>query len=234
MTRVDKFNDEYNEEEKTISQEEVVLSRVNKHQKMYDELYMNNSIVDINNVLSYEENEGKEEVKEEEPTQKEVYEEKSYSVNDYLNKAHEKVSPDNAKRDINNQEFKEQEDEIRKLIDSINEKDENEDFFKDLKGDNEDTMIGAKFKTDEFNDSIYENLKMEKLLDGNTILDHALSDNTVLNLEKEENNKLDHTFEEILKSDNRIRNKSKKLPIVIFSITLFILIVVIAIILIFR
>ena len=234
MTRVDKFNDEYNEEEKTISQEEVVLSRVNKHQKMYDELYMNNSIVDINNVLSYEENERKEEVKEEEPTQKEVYEEKSYSVNDYLNKAHEKVSPDNAKRDINNQEFKEQEDEIRKLIDSINEKDENEDFFKDLKGDNEDTMIGAKFKTDEFNDSIYENLKMEKLLDGNTILDHALSDNTVLNLEKEENNKLDHTFEEILKSDNRIRNKSKKLPIVIFSITLFILIVVIAIILIFR
>ena len=234
MTRVDKFNDEYNEEEKTISQEEVVLSRVNKHQKMYDELYMNNSIVDINNVLSYEENEGKEEVKEEEPTQKEVYEEKSYSVNDYLNKAHEKVSPDNAKRDINNQEFKEQEDEIRKLIDSINEKDENEDFFKDLKGDNEDTMIGAKFKTDEFNDSIYENLKMEKLLDGNTILDHALSDNTVLNLEKEENNELDHTFEEILKSDNRIRNKSKKLPIVIFSITLFILIVVIAIILIFR
>lgn len=234
MTRVDKFNDEYNEEEKTISQEEVVLSRVNKHQKMYDELYMNNSIVDINNVLSYEENEGKEEVKEEEPTQKEVYEEKSYSVNDYLNKAHEKVSPDNAKRDINNQEFKEQEDEIRKLIDSINEKDENEDFFKDLKGDNEDTMIGAKFKTDEFNDSIYENLKMEKLLDGNTILDHALSDNTVLNLEKEENNKLDHTFEEILKSDNRIRNKSKKLPIVIFSITLFILIVVIVIILIFR
>ena len=234
MTRVDKFNDEYNEEEKTISQEEVVLSRVNKNQKMYDELYMNNSIVDINNVLSYEENEGKEEVKEEEPTQKEVYEEKSYSVNDYLNKAHEKVSPDNAKRDINNQEFKEQEDEIRKLIDSINEKDENEDFFKDLKGDNEDTMIGAKFKTDEFNDSIYENLKMEKLLDGNTILDHALSDNTVLNLEKEENNKLDHTFEEILKSDNRIRNKSKKLPIVIFSITLFILIVVIVIILIFR
>lgn len=234
MTRVDKFNDEYNEEEKTISQEEVVLSRVNKHQKMYDELYMNNSIVDINNVLSYEKNEGKEEVKEEEPTQKEVYEEKSYSVNDYLNKAHEKVSPDNAKRDINNQEFKEQEDEIRKLIDSINEKDENEDFFKDLKGDNEDTMIGAKFKTDEFNDSIYENLKMEKLLDGNTILDHALSDNTVLNLEKEEDNKLDHTFEEILKSDNRIRNKSKKLPIVIFSITLFILIVVIVIILIFR
>lgn len=234
MTRVDKYYDEYADNDEVKPKEEVVLSRVSKHQQMYDELYMNNSIVDINNILSNEEKETEDkEEKEEEPTTI-VYEEKSYSVNDYLNKAHEKNAPDNAKRDINNMEFKEAEDEIRKLIDSINEKEESEDFFKDLKGDNEDTLIGAKFKTDEFNDSIYESLKMEKQLDGNTILEHALSDNTVLNLEKEEDKKLDHTFEEILRSDNRLRNKSKKVPIVIFSLTLFILIVVVAIILLFR
>ena len=232
MMRVDKFNDEYDENEKKVPKEEPILSRVNKHQNMYDELYINNSIVDINNILPSEKEEETNDNIEEEVYNEESYEEKSYSVNDYLTKAHERSTPDNARRDINNTEFKEQEDEIRKLIDSINGKEE-DDFFKDLKGDNEDTLIGAKFKTDEFNDSIYESLKKENM-DNNTMLDHILSDNTVLNLEKEKENKLDHTFEEILKSDNKLRKKSKTLPIVIFCVTLFILIVVVVIILLFR
>ena len=225
MTRIDRYNDEYQDEDGIVKGKENILSRVLKHQNMYDEIYMNNTVVDINNVLS---DENVDEEKEEfDDTSKEifVYEEKSYSVNDYLEKAHENASPDNAKRNINNNEFKEQEDEIRKLIDSINEKGEDEDFFKDLKGENEDTMIGAKFKTDEFNKSIYEALKAE-----NTVLDHVLGDDTVTNLEKEEENKLDHTFEEILKNDIKIRKKRKQVPIIIFSITLFILIVVILII----
>ena len=233
MTRVDRYNTDYEDNETPL--EEVALSRVKKHQDMYDEVYMNKSYVDVNKINLDNDSEENTKIEEENPTNNEIlYEEKSYSINDYLSKAHEKISPDDAKRDINNTEFKEQEDEIRRLIDSINEKEESEDFFKDLKGDNEDTMIGAKFKTDEFNDSIYETLKMEKLIEGNTILDHALGDDTVLNLEKEEDNKLDHTFEEILKSDNLSREKSKKLPIIIFSITLFILIVVIVVILVFH
>ena len=232
MMRVDKFNDEYDENEKKVPEEEPILSRVNKHQDMYDELYINNSLVDINNILPTED-EQIDEKKEVEEFVHESYEEKSYNVNDYLNKAHEKNTPDNAKRDINNTEFKEQEDEIRKLIDSINGKEE-EDFFKDLRGDNEDTLIGAKFNTDEFNDSIYESLKKENLLDNNTILDHVLSDDTVLDLEKKEDSKLDHTFEKILESDNKLRKKSKILPVIIFCITLFILIVVVIIIFLFR
>ena len=233
MTRVDKHNDEYHDEDIEMKSEPIVLSRVNKHQNMYDEIYMNNSVVDINNILPNDE-EIKKEEKEPDTYTEISYEEKSYNVNDYLSKAHEKNTPDDAKRNINSHEFKEQEDEIRKLIDSINEKEKEEDFFKDLKGEDEDTLIGAKLKTDEFNDIIYENLKMDNLIEGNTILEHALSDNTVLNLEKEEDQKLDHTFEEILKSDNMMRRKSKVLPIVIFCITLFILIVVIVIILLFR
>ena len=225
MARVDRYNDDYG----TASGEkkEAPLSRVLRHQNMYDEVYMNSTLVDINNVLEDDDNiPVNEEIQEEVVYEPEVYEEKSYSVNEYLEKAHERENPDNAKRDINNTQFKEQEDEIRKLIDSINEKEKEEDFFKDLKGDDEDTIVGAKMKTDDFNNSIYEALK-DKTGSNATILDRVLGDETVLNLEKEEEEKLDHTFEEILKSDNKIRRKRKQLPIIIFSITLFILIIVV-------
>ena len=230
MTRVDRYNDEYVDENNEKPQKEVSLSRVSKHQNMYDEIYMNTTFVDINNILDEEESSEVVSNTMEIPKEVETYEEKSYSVNEYLEKAHEKISPDNAKRDINNDEFREQEDEIRRLIDSINEKEEEEDFFKDLKGDNEDTLVGAKLKTDEFNDSIYEALKMDSFAEDATILDHVLSDKTVVDLEQEEEKKLDHTFEEIINSDNKSRRNSKKLPIIIFSITLFILIAVILII----
>ena len=229
MTRVDRYNDEYVDETVKEPKEEVSLSRVSKHQNMYDEIYMNTSLVDIDNILPNEEVVEVPETIEEITPEVEVYEEKSYSVNEYLEKAHEKISPDNARRDINNDEFREQEDEIRRLIDSINEKEADEDFFKDLKGDNEDTLVGAKLKTDEFNDSIYEALKTDQFADA-TILEHALSDKTVVDLEEEEDKKIDHTFEEIIESDNKIRRSNKKLPIIIFSITLFILIAVVLII----
>ena len=231
MSRMDRYIDI--EEQEQQEEEMPLLSRVNKNQIIYDDAYLNSKVVDINSVI-----EGEDIVpKKQENTilyQAESYEEKSYDVNDYLSKAHENKKEDNLKRDINDNEFKEQENEIRRLIDSINEKEESEDFFSDLKGDNEDTLIGAKFKTDEFNESIYETLKGENLLGGNTILDHVLSDNTVLNLEKEEDEKIDHTFEKILKDDDILRKKNKKLPIIIFCVTLFILIIVVVIILLVR
>ncbi len=48
---------------------------------------------------------------------------------------------------------------------------------------------------------------------------------------KEEDDKLDHTFEKIVIEDEKIGKKKKTLPIVIFCITLFTLIMVVAIIL---
>ena len=227
--RMDRYNDL--DEQEDIKRENIVLSRVNKNQPIYDDVYLNSKVVDINSVIGIDESENTKTISEEIEKQTEEYHEKSYDVNDYLSKAHENKKEDNLKRDINNNEFKEQEDEIRRLIASINEKDDAEDFFSDLKGENDDTMIGAKLQTDEFDDSIYETLRSENLMSGNTILDHVLSDNTVLNLEKEEDDKIDHTFEEILKSDKIEEKKKKRLPIVIFCITLFILIVVIVIIL---
>lgn len=230
MSRMDKYTEFDETEEK--QDESTVLSRVNKNQEIYDNAYLNSKLTDFSSVIDSEDVPVvKEENKE---CFKEEYQEKNYDVNEYLSKAHENKKDDNLKREINSNEFKEQEDEIRKLIASIDEKEDEEDFFTDLKGDNEDTMIGAKFKTDEFNDSIYETLVNEKFFDGNTILDHALSDNTVLNLEKDEDEKIDHTFEKIMKEDIIERKKSKKLPIIVFSMTVSILILVIIIILLVR
>ena len=226
MSRMDKYNNEYENEEQ--QEENIVLSRVDRNQVMYDDVYFNRTKVDINGVIDGVGIEEK--VKEPETPIVETYEEKSYSVNEFLEKAHENKSPDNLKRDINDTDFKEQEDEIRKLIASIDEKEENEDFFKDLKGDNEDTLIGAKFKTDEFNDSIYETLKNEDLIGEESILDHVLSDKTVLNLEKEEDEKIDHTFEKILLEDEKSIKKKNKLPVIIFCTLLVILIIVIVVI----
>lgn len=231
MSRMDKYIDDEYEEETPL--EEVVLSRVNKNQVMYDDVYFNRTKVDIDGVI---ESVGIEEkIEEPKSTNQEMkYEAKSYSVQEYLEKAHENKSPDNAKRDIDDTAFREGEDEIRKLIASIDEKEIEEDFFKDLKGDNEDTLIGGKLKTDEFNNSIYEALKSEKIGVDNTVLDHVLSDKTVLNLEDQEEAKIDHTFEKIMLEDKAISKKRNKLPLIIFCITIFVLLLVIAIIIIIK
>lgn len=231
MSRMDKYIDEEYENEES-PREEVVLSRVNRNQVMYDDVYFNRTKTDIDSVID---SVGIEEKVTEPETLNEVkYEEKSYSVNEYLEKAHENKSPDNARRDIDDTAFKEQEDEIRRLIASIDEKEIEEDFFKDLKGENEDTLIGGKLQTDEFNDSIYEALKTDNTIGEDSVLDHVLGDKTVIDLEKEEDEKIDHTFEKIMLEDEKIHKKSSKLPIIIFSILLFILIVVIAIILLLK
>jgi hypothetical protein len=226
---MDRYTDEEIEE---TPQEEVVLSRVNRNQVMYDDVYFNRTRVDINNIIEGEEEE-KAPVKEEDPIE-ETYEAKSYNVNEYLEKAHENKSPDNYKREIDDTAFREQEDEIRKLIDSINEREENEDFFKDLKGDDGSTTIGARFKTDEFNDTIYDNLKEENSLAENTILNQVLGEKTVMDMKKEEDDKIDHTFEKIMIEDEEIDKKKNALPIIIFCILLFTLFLVVGVILLFK
>lgn len=226
--RMDRYKD-FDEKANLLEQErEPVLSRQKKNQDMYTDVYMNNTFVDINNIFQKDEEDVKE--TEEVINEEEKYEEKSYDINDYLMKAHEmhKDRADNLKRNLD-EKFEEQEDEIRKLIKNIDEKDDIVDIFNDLRGDNEDTLIGGKLKTDEFDTSIYEAL-MEEVLDlkkGNNALDKALGDETFLNLEKQEDERLDHTFEKIIESDNKSLRKVKKLPLIVFSITLLILIIVI-------
>ena len=231
LMRMDRYDESKmdNDEEKKVP----VLSRTQKNQEMYEELYLNNKVVDLNNVITEKEDKKDETIPaiEDEPT---IYEEKNYSINDYLKKAHEKIVDDQAMRDLDNQEFKDQEDEIVKLIASIDEKASDDDFFKDLRGDNEDTMIKGTLKTDEFNTSIYETLAEDKKIDNETLLDKALGDETILNLKINEADKIDYTFEKIIEDEHKVSKKKKELPLIVFSITLFMLIMVIIIIILFH
>ena len=225
--RMDRYKDFEEQEELKEEEKDIVLSRSQKNQDMYKDVYMNTTMVDLNKLFDDEKKE--ELVTNETLYHEEPYEEKSYDVNDYLKKAHESHPMDNIKRDLNSNEFLEQEDEIKKLIADI---DENDDFFSDLRGDNEDTLIGGKLKTDEFDSYIYNSLLEDEfdLKMGNKALENALGEETVINLQNIEDEKLEHTFEKILESDKKTRNKIKKLPIIIFSITLLMLIIVILII----
>ena len=207
-----------------------VLSRESKNQDIYNDIYMNNSVVDLDHIFK------KEEVNDSLPIQEEVveveeYVQKSYDVKDYLEKAHEMHQADDAQRNLNDQQFIEGEDAIRKLIADIEEKEQDEDIFSDLRGENEDTMIGAKQKTDEFDTNVFKTLLEDASETENMFLEHVLGDKTVCDLQTEKEQDIDKTFEEIIRSDAVSSKKSKKLPWIIFLITLVTLIAVIIIIL---
>ena len=231
MARMERYND--NQDNGNNEKSNNVLSREIRNQELYDNAYLNSSLVDISNILAVDEEEDI--ITKQESTEEVIqYEEKSYDVNDYLKKAHEKHTSDDAMRDLENQEFQSQEDEIRKLISAIEEKENDEDIFSDLRGDNEDTLIGGKLKTDDFDTDIYNVLKEdeERLRKyGNTLLDHAIGDTTILDAKLREEEKIDHTFDEIEdQSENKKVKKKKKLPLIIFVTSLIILIIVIVLI----
>lgn len=230
--RMDKYK-EYDDKEK-CEDDNKVLSREIKNQKIYTDVYMNNTLIDINNFFN-EENKEEDSHQEDSSVEVNEYHEKSYDVNEYLEKAHEMHKGDEATRNLDNQEFIENENQIKELIANIEEKEQEEDFFSDLRGDDENTMIGAKLKTDEFDTNIFLNLvegdDRTSESDDNLLLNHALGEQTVYNMQVEEDEKLDHTFEKIVESDKVLSRKIKKLPLIIFSITLVLLVAVIVIIL---
>ena len=214
--RMDKYND--NEEEK----EEVPLKRTVINQDIYDDIYMNNKYVDINNI--FDSNEEKEKSQE---TEKEVinFEKKNYSIDDYLSKAHERLTPDSNVRNLDDKEFIKQEGEISKLIESINKEEQENDFFSDLIGNNEDTMIEGQlqkeevsFTYEEFRKTIYEEEK----------LNNVLGDETISNLELKEDEE-NHAFRDIV-GNTISKKKKRKLSLIVFFITLIMLILVILII----
>ena len=230
MSRMDRYLDLESQTE------EPKLSRTEKNSRMYEDVYFNTSVVDIDNYLNNEHNSDLENREETiVSTSKEIYEEKNYSIDDYLEKAREKRTDDDALRDLNNNDFQDREDEISKLIASIDEKEDNVDIFEELRGDNENTLVKG-MKTDEFNQDIYKTLAEEEIFSNTSVtsLEKALGDKTVFDLAQEEDDKLDHTFEKIMESDRVMAKKQKKLPIVVFSITLFMLIIAIILVLIFK
>ena len=222
--RMDRYDEENPENERP-------LTRMERHQTMYENAYDNRSVVDINNIFAENENtEPQEEVKE--TKEERTYEEKNYDINDYLKKAHERIEPDKELRNINNQEFLNQEDEISRLIASIDEQRENDDFFSDLIGEDEDTMIEGQITQEELTKTTFEEFyadEVENKKEDNTKLEKALGDETISKLELDEENTND-AFKDILKTYGVSKKKKRYLAITIFSITLFMLIIVILII----
>ncbi len=219
------------EEENTSEEVNRPLSRTERHQTLYDNAYDNSSVVDINNFFDIDEIEDAHEITNE-VKEEIVYEEKNYDVNDYLKKAHERLTPDEDVRNLDNQEFLSQEDEISKLIASIDEQKESEDFFSELIGDDEDTMVEGQLTEEEFTKTTYEEFyanEFKKEAPDSTKLEKALTDETISKLELDEEDTND-AFKDILKNYGVSKRRKRNLAITIFAVTLFMLIVVILII----
>ncbi len=221
MSRMEKYQEDT---ENVQDEKDANLSRISRNQELYQDVYLNKSVVDINNILDTE----KESVEEQEKTKeyaKIEYEEKSYSVNDYLKKAHERLTPDNAMRNLDNKDFVEQENEISKLIESIDEKEKDLDLFSDLVGDDADTLVEGQLKGNIFE---LDNFTEESLSFDDAQLDKALSDDTIVSVEQQIEKKEDN-FQDIFLDEVHRKNKTL-LPLIIFLITLVALIAVILII----
>lgn len=201
MSRMDKYDEN--------NGEDLVLSRTQKNQDMYKDVYLNNTLVDYGDIKVNEEE--KEIVSE---TVEIHYEEKNYDVNEYIKKAHENRINDNVKRSLDDTDCEvtkvnEKEDEISKLIASIEEK-ENEysgdtEFFGDLLPDDDNTIV-----TDPVDET-----KLEKVIE----------DEEIKNYHEDKIDDGEGDFKDIL--EEKVKTSNNKLPAIIFGITLVLLIIVV-------
>ena len=190
MARMDKYEDERESE----------YSRTRKNEDLYKDVYLNNTLIDLNKIIA-DDIEMTEETREEVIEIKEMYyEDKNYSLKDYLEEKRRIRVADNLPRSLD-QSIKENESEISELVSKIEQKEKAEDFFLDLLPDDEDTII-----TD----------PQEEKLD-NFISEEAIN-NFVMHKDLDETNSfmdLDETQVVKTKVKNKERRKFKKLPIIV-------------------
>lgn len=194
MGRMDKYV------EKTEDNKE---SRINKNERLYNDKYLNNSVVEIDNLFDEEEEiliEEKEIVYE-----KKEYVEKNYSLNDFLETRRKKASNDNLTRKLSDKVIN-QDHKIEKIVESINEKEEDEDIFSSLLGDDDNTIETGCVKEDNLNNAIDENL----------------INNYVMNKDIDETNSFLDINDE--KKVTLKKKKIKKLPIIFFLGSLLLMI----------
>lgn len=233
--RMDRYNNnkDKNDTEDNIRQ----LSRFEKNRRIYDNAYASSTVVDFEDFFGDNKNDVETEKNDDILKVEEVFEEKNYDVEEYLKNAHNNSKPDENVRNLDNSEFKDQENEILRLIASIDEQKESEDFFGNLIGEDEDTIIEGQLTTEEFTKTTYEEFYENEVnskknsADGSTKLEKALSDETMAKLELEEE-AINNTFQDIFKTKVVSKKRKKMLAITIFSISLFALIIVILLIII--
>jgi hypothetical protein len=224
--RMDKYNDEIVEDEilEEKQEEKNEFSRTEKNDRIYRETYLNSSVIDIRNGVTdiFGEEEKPEVIEEEIP--KEIYIKKNYDIDDYIEKAHENKENDNLMRSLVDTDYdvnkvKEKKDEISKLIEKIEEKEQKEDFFYDLMPDDSDTVITDPVESDTLDTPIDET-RLDTLIGDDTFISYAK--------EQEEKKQEEESFKDIIEPKHKL---PKKLPLIIFGVTLAILVIVIIILL---
>ena len=225
--RMDKYNDEIVEDEilEEKQEEKNEFSRIEKNDRIYRETYLNSSVIDIRNGVTdiFGEEEKPEVIEEEIP--KEIYIKKNYDIDDYIEKAHENKENDNLMRSLVDTDYdvnkvKEKKDEISKLIEKIEEKEQKEDFFYDLMPDDSDTVITDPVESETLDTPIDET-RLDTLIGDDTFISYAK--------EQEEKKQEEESFKDIIEPKHKL---PKKLPLIIFGVTLVILVIVIIILLI--
>lgn len=132
MERMDRYNNEEN------------LSRSNKNEDLYKDLYKNDSVGGISDL--FDEDTTVEINIIQEPMK--VIEQQEYDINSYLDRARQEKMDDNIRRSLDNTNcdvniVNANEDEISKLIQSLEEKEKADDLFASLLPEDslEDTVI---------------------------------------------------------------------------------------------
>lgn len=199
MSRMDKY-------EETRESE---YSRTKKNEDLYKDVYLNNTLIDLNKIMADDIEMVDEEVEDVVEIKKMYYEEKNYNLKDYLEEKRRIRVADNLPRSLD-ESIKEDESEISELVSKIEQKEKDEDFFLELLPDDEDTII-----TD----------PQEEKLD-NFISEDAIN-NFVMHKDLDETNSfmdLEETQIVKAKSKPKERQKIKKLPIIVCA-TSFILLI---------
>ncbi len=222
--RMDKYNDEIKEDEilEEKQEERNEFSRTEKNDSIYKASYLNSSVIDIRNGVSDIFGEEKEEIIEEE-IPKEIYIKKNYDIDDYIEKAQENKENDNLMRSLVDTDYdvnkvSEKKDEISKLIEKIEEKEQQEDFFSDLMPDDSDTVITDPVPPEETLSTPIDETRLDTLIGDDTFFNYAK--------EQEIKKQEDESFRDIIEPKHKI---PKKLPLIIFGVTLVILVIVIII-----
>ena len=225
--RMDKYNEEKTEDviEEEKQEEKSEFSRTEKNDRIYKASYLNSSVIDIRNGVSniFGDEEEPEVIEEEIP--KEIYIKKNYDIDDYIEKAHENKENDNLMRSLVDTDYdvnkvSEKQDEISKLIEKIEEKEQQEDFFHDLMPDDSDTVITDPVES-EILDTPIDETRLDTLIGDDTFISYAK--------EQEEKKQEEESFKDIIEPKHKL---PKKLPLIAFGVTLVILVIVIIILLI--
>jgi len=201
MARMDRYNDEFENE----------FSRIRKNENLYKDVYLNNSLVDLSKIMD-DDSEVVSEKREEIIEVKECYyEEKNYDLNDFLEKKRLVRKDDNLPR-ILDDTIKEKDDEINELVNKIEQKEKESDFFFNLLPDDGD-------------DTIITEPQEEKL--DNFISEEAIN-NFVMHKDLDETSSfMDLEETKIVKVKNKEKRRIKKVPIIVCGCSFCLLIALI-------